>query len=123
MMRRQKRADAKSALATASGQSPHTIPKTISKAMLGPVVLRQVNQAVGRPANPQGVAGNAQGLPLDYGPQLVELIQRTISPNSWDVNGGASTIQYWRPGMALVVRAPGDVHDELSPLLLQLRKQ
>ena len=88
-----------------------------------PQVLAQLNQAanpnrVANPANAPVVAG-----PASYAPQLIELIQRTISPQSWDVNGGSSTIQYWRPGMALVVRAPGSIHQEVTPLLGQLRQQ
>lgn len=87
-------------------------------------VLAQLDQAAGAagigggPAN----AGNALRT-QDYGPQLVQLIQRTISPPSWDVNGGLSTIRYWRPGMALVVRAPQSIHEEISPLAGQLRQQ
>lgn len=81
-------------------------------------VLAQLNQA----ANPNAPQNNGAGL-IDYGPQLIDLIQRTISPNLWDVNGGPSTIAYWRPGMALVVRAPQSVHREVNPLLNQLRQQ
>lgn len=60
--------------------------------------------------------------PADFGPMLVALIQDTISPPSWDVNGGSSTIQYWRPGMALVVRAPQGVHEQIGPVMGQLRR-
>jgi hypothetical protein len=94
-------------------------------------VLAQLNQAANVPAGANVRAGangpaggNANNLVAqDYAPLLIDLIQRTISPQSWDVNGGASTIQYWRPGMALVVRAPGNVHEQLAPVLGQLRKQ
>ena len=89
-------------------------------------VLAQLNRAVvngnrgnGNRGN-NGVANspNASG----FAPQLISLIQRTISPPSWDVNGGKSTIQYWRPGMALVVRAPGAIHREVGPILGKLRQ-
>lgn len=86
-------------------------------------VLAQLNQAAGinaAAAPPNAANGNAN---QDYGTLLVNLIQRTISPNSWDANGGLSSIQYYRPSRALVVRAPQAVHDDLSPLLIQLRKQ
>jgi len=56
----------------------------------------------------------------DYGPQLVELIQQTIAPQTWDVNGGLGTAYYWRPGRALVIRQTGGVHDQLGDLLEQL---
>ena len=129
-MQRQKRAEAKLAKAREAsdsslpaGSSPKSIPKVNPDEQLSDVVLAQLNQAVNvNRAAPAPNAANLGGLPLDYGPDLIELIQRVISPDSWDVNGGPSTMQYWRPGMALVVRAPEEVHEEISPLLLQLRK-
>jgi hypothetical protein len=66
---------------------------------------------------PFGGAGQFTG---DYGPQLVDLIQRTIAPQTWDVNGGLGTIYYWRPGRALVVRQTDDVHDQIGGLLQQM---
>jgi len=71
----------------------------------GPARLR----AAGRP-----------GQVPDYGQQLVELIQRTIAPASWDVNGGPGTIQYWRPGRALVVRQTDEIHERIGDVLKQL---
>jgi hypothetical protein len=56
----------------------------------------------------------------DYGPELVELIQQTIAPQTWDVNGGLGSAYYWRPGRALVIRQTGNVHDQLGGLLEQL---
>jgi general secretion pathway protein D len=50
----------------------------------------------------------------------VELIQRTIAPSTWDVNGGPGTIRYWRPGMALVIRQTSEVHDDVADFLKQL---
>jgi hypothetical protein len=58
----------------------------------------------------------------DYGPQLVELIQRTIAPRSWDVNGGPGSIYYWQPGRAIVVRQMDAVHDDIGNLLRQLER-
>jgi hypothetical protein len=58
--------------------------------------------------------GAARG---DYGLALVELIRRTISPDSWDVNGGPGTIVYYRPWFALVVRARSEVHHQIGGLL------
>ena len=52
----------------------------------------------------------------DYGPDLVALIQRTISPNSWAVNGGAGTIYYYWPWYALVVRNSAEVHRQIGGL-------
>ncbi len=81
--------------------------------------LAQLNAAVGGAAAPQG--RNAGRNFPDYGPLLVQLIQDTISPSSWDVNGGKSTIVYYRLGRALVVRAPQSLHGAIGPLLGQLQ--
>lgn len=53
--------------------------------------------------------------------KLIDLIQETVSPETWDVNGGQGSIVYFANGHALVVLAPGDVHDELGGLIRQLR--
>jgi hypothetical protein len=63
-----------------------------------------------------GAMGGGAG-PFDYGPSLVDLIQRTIVPDFWDVNGGPGTIVYYRPLMCLVVRATSDVHHRLGGTL------
>jgi hypothetical protein len=59
--------------------------------------------------------------PIDYGPELVELIQRTISPDTWDVNGGNGTVFYYAPLRVLVVRAPAAVHGQVGGVLGQAR--
>jgi hypothetical protein len=58
----------------------------------------------------------------DYGQDLIDLIQRTIAPDSWDVNGGPGSIVYYPGLMALVVRATTEVHGETAFLLDALRK-
>jgi hypothetical protein len=58
----------------------------------------------------------------DAGEELVELIQQTIAPTTWDVNGGPGSIYYWRPGRCIVVRQMGDVHDQVGNLLEQMQR-
>ncbi len=60
------------------------------------------------------VAGNAS--------DLIELIQRTIHPDHWDVNGGPGTIFFYQPLNALVVRANSEVHSGLGVTLDELRR-
>ncbi len=68
--------------------------------------------ALGGSARGGGARGG--GGAFDYGPSLVDLIQRTIVPDFWDVNGGPGTIVYYRPLMCLVVRATSDVHHRIG---------
>jgi hypothetical protein len=58
----------------------------------------------------------------DHAQELIELIQRTIRPNSWDVHGGQGSMFYFRPLMALVVRATSEVHGDVGGLLRALRR-
>lgn len=65
--------------------------------------------------------GGTQAGAVDYGPELVALIQEVISPEVWDINGGPASIAYYRPGRALVVRAPGEVHAQVGQTVRDLR--
>lgn len=42
--------------------------------------------------------------------ELIELIRRTIAPQSWDVVGGQGSIYYFQPTHSLVVRQTAEVH-------------
>lgn len=84
----------------------------------GPSYL--VGQASAGPGG-LGARGGAAG-PPDYGPELVDLIQRTIMPDFWDVAGGPGTIVYYRPWMCLVVRATSDVHHRVGGVVGALSK-
>jgi hypothetical protein len=68
---------------------------------------------------PGGPANNAN---FDYGDDLVSLIQTTISPKSWEANGGPGTIYYWRGQHALIVRNTDEVHQDLANVLEQLNR-
>jgi hypothetical protein len=79
------------------------------------------NPALGGQAG--GLSGNSMNnTPPDAGEDLVALIQKTIAPSSWDINGGPGSIQYWRPGHALVIRASEDVHEQIGGVMGQLHQ-
>ena len=67
----------------------------------------------------QGGFGGQWG-PEDRGQELVDLIQRVIAPQSWDINGGPGSIYYWSPGRALVIRQTQEVHEEIGGVLEQM---
>lgn len=108
-----------------------TAPVQVSQAdeaqlALAREVTAQVTLAsysLGGPSQIFEAAGGAfgGGAINDHGQELVELIQRTIAPQKWDVNGGPCTIVYYRPLMCLVVTATGDVHDGVGGVLGGLR--
>ncbi|MBW3539390.1 MAG: hypothetical protein KY476_03900 [Planctomycetes bacterium] len=53
---------------------------------------------------------------------LIALIQKTIAPESWDVNGGRGSMSYFSLLKVLVVRQTGEVHHQLGDGLGQLRR-
>ena len=65
--------------------------------------------------NGQAGAGGADG-----GWELVELMQRVVAPDFWDVNGGPGVIRYFAMRRVLVVRATTDVHEQVRDLLKSL---
>ncbi len=96
-------------------------PGAVAKIGKAPGVLAQA-----APAGAAGVgmaapgAGGPNGADADYGQSLVELIQTTIAPETWDVNGGLGSIYYWRNQHVLVIRATDDVHGFVGELLDQM---
>ncbi len=55
--------------------------------------------------------------------QLIDLIQNTIEPDSWQVNGGKGSIYYFDQLKVLVIRQTGEVHHQIGGVLEQLRRQ
>jgi general secretion pathway protein D len=68
---------------------------------------------------PSGMSGGGQAVDFD---SLIELIEQTISPNSWSSVGGAGTIEPFQPNLSLVVNQTQAVHEQISDLLQQLRR-
>ena len=54
--------------------------------------------------------------------ELIRLIVNTIKPESWDVNGGRGTIDYFPLGMALTVNQTPDIQEQVAELLAVLRR-
>jgi Flp pilus assembly secretin CpaC len=54
--------------------------------------------------------------------RLIRLIVSTVKPESWDVNGGRGTIDYFPLGMALAVNQTAEVQEQISHLLAGLRR-
>ncbi len=78
-------------------------------------------QYVGGPVYWHSAAGNFGG--SAEAEDLVRLIQATIAPQHWDVNGGPGHIHFYAPQSLLVIRAGMDQHAEVGDLLQQFRDQ
>jgi len=70
-----------------------------------------------------GIGGNGQEQRVqESGEHLVEVIQATIHPDSWESNGGQGTIYFWMPNGSLIIRQTDANHEEIRNLLNQLRR-
>jgi len=68
---------------------------------------------------PQAQGGGAAF--ADFG-TLINLIQTTVVPDNWDLNGGPSTIQQYPANLSLVISAPQTTHEKVAELLESLRR-
>jgi hypothetical protein len=100
------------------------------KAMQRGNILGQMMPALGGAGGANAAAGQARGTQAgtllgeaDQAQQLIELIQNTIAPDTWDVRGGSGTMMYFPPAKVLVIRQTSEVHGQVRDLSKQLRRQ
>ena len=53
---------------------------------------------------------------------LMKMITNAVCPNQWSAAGGPCSMEYFPIGMALVVNAPAEVHEQVARMLESLRK-
>jgi type II secretory pathway component GspD/PulD (secretin) len=53
---------------------------------------------------------------------LINLITKTIAPNTWSSMGGQATIEYYPLGMALIINQTPDIQEQIADLLGALRR-
>lgn len=66
--------------------------------------------------------GSPGGITEDDFEDLMELIQETIFPDSWEENGGTGRMQPFPANLSLVVTATQEVQEEIANLLERLRQ-
>ena len=71
----------------------------------------------GSPA--RGAGGGGSFADFD---SLIDLIQTTVSPDTWDALGGPSTMREYAQNLSLVISTTSDVHDQIADLLESLRR-
>lgn len=86
--------------------------------------MSMMNYTMGGPSYVLERSGGAFGgrASFDHSQELIDLIQRTIKPDFWDVHGGPGSMFYYRPLMALVVRATSEVHGNVGGLMRAMRQ-
>jgi len=102
----------------------------VSRAAGGPVNAESLAQFQPIGGNPP-VAGTTPSIP--FGPpaagggqadfqSLIDLIQNTVAPQTWNTVGGQGAIQPFNTNLSIVVSQTQEVHEELADLLEQLRR-
>ena len=57
-----------------------------------------------------------------FDPFLMDLIQTTIVPDTWEALGGPSSMSPYPQNLSLVISTTSDVHDQIADLLESLRR-
>ena len=70
------------------------------------------------PQNPPGGAGGGAFADFD---SLMQLIQTTVVPDTWEALGGNSTMAPYPQNLSLIVSTTSDVHDQIVDLIESLR--
>ncbi len=78
--------------------------------------------AAGRGQGPAASPGRTSGAAgADGADELLDLIENTIRPSSWESRGGRGTMRYFSPRQLLVVRQTDEVHEQIDAALDRLR--
>lgn len=110
-------------------QAPLTVSTsnpTMGTGMTNSSVLAQIGSA-NIPGAPVVGPGNMAAAAAGGGSQadfstLMNLIQTTIEPDSWEENGGVGNMAPFPTNLSLVVTNTNDVHEKIVELLDQLRR-
>jgi type II secretory pathway component GspD/PulD (secretin) len=87
----------------------------------GPRPEPQANAATS-PAARQADAPEKGSPSQTQGDRLIQMIVRAVEPASWQLNGGAGTVDYYPLAMSLVITQRPQVHERIAALLADLRK-
>lgn len=93
-----------------------------AQGQLNPNALAQYGSPMPFSPGSQVGPGGAGGAAIADFDSLIQLIQQTIAPDTWDATGGPSTISPYRANLTLVVSTTTDVHEQIADLLASLRR-
>ncbi len=102
-----------------NGMANNMKPSQLSPNMLGQYHPMGAQSTFGGP--PQRGAALGGGSFADFD-SLMQLIQTTVSPDTWEALGGPSTMAPYQQNLSLVISTTSDVHDQIADLLESLRR-
>lgn len=91
------------------------------QAQVLPIGSGQVRSGAAQKNGYAGPGGAGGGNQADFD-SLIELITSTVTPASWDANGGAGSIAPFATNLTLVVSQTQEIHEQIADLLQQLRR-
>lgn len=94
--------------------------KTVA-APANPILAQQIPGGLGFGRQQGNVGAGQTNAAKASAEELIEIIESSIKPESWETNGGTGVIRYFSIGHGLVIRATADVHGNLGGVLGQLR--
>ncbi len=121
------------AVGTSSGFGTSTTPLAVvashdgrpNSAAINPAVMANLAPrtpgGLGNQQASSGPGGAGGGSAADFD-SLIDLITQTVSPATWDHNGGKGNIAPSPTNLSLVVSQTQEVHEEIVDLLEQLRR-
>ncbi|MGC3965896.1 MAG: hypothetical protein QM775_00545 [Pirellulales bacterium] len=107
----------------ASDKRPATVAEPASTTLAQQLAPQNAVAGLGMlsgAASPTTTAGNTAE--LESARELMDVISRSIQPESWEDAGGRGVIRYWALGHALVITGTSDVHNGVGDLIEQLRR-
>jgi general secretion pathway protein D len=72
--------------------------------------------------NEYGAPGLGGGITEDDFEDLIELIEETIEPDSWETNGGTGRMRAFPSNLSLIVTNTQEIQDQIQDLLKRLRE-
>lgn len=116
-------AEAKAALARAKRNDPAHVGGADQPVGENGVLAQQLPKGAAGKNLIGGGAAKGGATQADYSQQLIDVIQTTIAPGSWDVNGGNGSIKFF-PGLnVMIIRNTAENQEDLVDVLNALRKQ
>ncbi len=102
-----------------NGMAKNAVPPTMNPNVLGQYHSMGAQGGFGLNNPPMG--GSGGGSFADF-QSLIDLIQTTVVPDTWEALGGPSTMAPYPQNLSLVISTTSDVHDQISDLLESLRR-
>ncbi|MEO1528456.1 MAG: hypothetical protein AAFX06_23785, partial [Planctomycetota bacterium] len=107
-----------SAMGLASNQANMMQPSKMGSNMLGQYAPGGAQGGFGPQNPPSGAGGGGAFADFD---SLMNLIQTTVEPDTWEALGGSSTMAPYPQNLSLIISTTSDVHDRIVDLIESLR--